>query len=987
MINLATFRISEAGGFAEVRRKIYLVAGNLGFPEVNAGRFATAWSQIIRSNAATLSDATLTIGIEVDGARPTFQFSLEGPAVSNDPVDLLRHCCQNVRLEALDGDRQRIVAAQPLPPRHAPLDDITIATQRAILVEKSVYQLTNELAEKNVELERHQENLEKTIEARTAELSASHAMLAGIQENMIQGLSAYDPNLNLIGWNERFRSFYKLPEGFLVPALPLEAIVRFIAERGDFGPGGLERKISERLAQLTSGSNTPIEIVIGGERTYDVFSKSTPDGGLVITYTDITERKVMEQELIKAREAAEVAAETKANFLATMSHEIRTPMNGVMSMSEILDQTKLTADQRSMTKTIRQSADALLTVINDILDFSKIEAGKLDIEEISFDLIDVVESTADLMAPRAEANSIDFLIDVDAALPSRLTGDPNRIRQLLLNLASNAIKFTDEGSVEFRVFVVGDSRNGAMDNVKEAGGDVRIRFEIVDTGIGLTEEQQGKLFNAFTQADASTSRKYGGTGLGLSICKRLCELMQGEIDVESTPGKGSTFWFELPFKVDGAPIGPEHDLSDARALLVGYGTREGEIFSRYLERGGVTKIAVARTAFSAQPALKGALARLGATPDLVFVNAKPGLHVIRSTIAELRDTEGMATRPVVLTAYHAAASTLGANDLNREGMTMQGALTCPVRLKRVWHMVAVALGKADIGDDAISNEADHVVYEPPDMATAHTHKAAILVAEDNETNQIVIRRILNRMGFAHDIAENGEAALVLYEQHPYGLLLTDFHMPKMDGFELTAAIRAAEADRGIMKALPIVALTADALPQTEQQCLDAGMNGYLRKPIEMAKLEAVLIGHLEHALPLRTIQGEQSDREDELSAAPPSVDPEVFDPAQLEDSFGPFDAGAAKFVMDFLGSLRHRIGELAEALAANNPAEARKIAHAQKGAALSIGARRVGDIMGTIQDMLDAEDMETAKMFVEILPDSYAELQSEAAPLCNHYLK
>ncbi|MGB1007781.1 MAG: response regulator, partial [Thalassobaculaceae bacterium] len=372
---------------------------------------------------------------------------------------------------------------------------------------------------------------------------------------------------------------------------------------------------------------------------------------------------------------------------------------------------------------------------------------------------------------------------------------------------------------------------------------LRLHFEIVDTGIGLTAAQQGKLFNAFTQADSSTSRKYGGTGLGLSICKRLCELMGGEIGVRSTPGAGSTFWFDLPFKVDEGPLTPAHDLTRARVLLVGYGGREGDILAGYLRRGGVAAVGRALTTFTAAPSFADALGDLGGLPDLVLVNAKPGLHVVRASIAALSALDGMAGRPVV--------STLGAGELDRENMVLQGALTCPLRLTRVWHMVAVALGQAAIGDDALAAEGEPVVYAPPDIATAHAHRAAILVAEDNETNQIVIRRILGRLGFAHDVAANGEEALALYRQYPYGLVLTDFHMPKMDGFELTGAIRQREAEAGSESAapIPIVALTADALPQTEQQCLDAGMNGYLRKPIEMAKLEAVLNRFLEQALP------------------------------------------------------------------------------------------------------------------------------------------
>jgi signal transduction histidine kinase len=280
--------------------------------------------------------------------------------------------------------------------------------------------------------------------------------------------------------------------------------------------------------------------------------------------------KQMEVALVQASEAAEAATAAKAEFLATMSHEIRTPMGGVMSMAEILDQTKLSSDQKSMTRTIRQSAQALMTVINDILDFSKIEAGKLEFEHISFDMAEVVQSTADLLAPRADEASLDLFVHFDPNLPKSLLGDPTRIRQILLNLGSNAIKFTSEGHVEFKVRQM--ARNGKA----------RVRIEVTDTGIGLTEEQKGNLFQAFAQADTSTSRKFGGTGLGLSICKRLCEMMGGVVDVDSEPGVGSTFWFEVSLDIgDEAPYSPAVGISDARVLLAGYGTHEASILRDY----------------------------------------------------------------------------------------------------------------------------------------------------------------------------------------------------------------------------------------------------------------------------------------------------------------------------------------------------------------------------------------------------------------------
>jgi CheY-like chemotaxis protein/HPt (histidine-containing phosphotransfer) domain-containing protein len=320
-------------------------------------------------------------------------------------------------------------------------------------------------------------------------------------------------------------------------------------------------------------------------------------------------------------------------------------------------------------------------------------------------------------------------------------------------------------------------------------------------------------------------------------------------------------------------------------------------------------------------------------------------------------------------------------------MTLQGALTCPVHLKKVWHMVAVALGKAEIGDFGVGDDAEVITYIAPDLETAHAHEAAILVAEDNETNQIVIRRILSRLGFAHEIANNGVEALALYHQRRYGMLLTDFHMPEMDGFELTAAVREAERASGDGTRIPIVALTADALPGTEQECLDAGMDGYLRKPIEMPRLTQVLETYLASALALRTIEEPLASEDEAPPPTTPETDADIFDTDRLKDSFGAFDKSAAEFVVAFLESLETRITTLQEAIAAEDGARARDIAHALKGAATSIGAKRVGGVLGDIQDMLDAQDVATAAMFVDVLPDVYAELRDEVRPLCDHFLQ
>lgn len=691
---------------------------------------------------------------------------------------------------------------------------------------------------------------------------------------------------------------------------------------------------------------------------------------------DISERKAAEEKMVEAKELAEDATKAKADFLATMSHEIRTPMNGVMSMAEILDQTKLTSDQRSMTKTIRGSAEALLTIINDILDFSKIEAGKLDVESISFDPIDVVESAADLLAPRAEEGGLDLIVDVDPSIPRALIGDPVRIRQILLNLGSNAVKFTEEGRV--RVIVRRKSRNGALN----------LRFEIVDTGIGLTKEQQGKLFTAFSQAESSTSRKFGGTGLGLSICKRLCELMGGAIGVESEPGTGSTFWFELPFEFeDETAYEPDTEIAEASLLLVGYGDAERGVIEGYLRHAGVTDIAHCFDRLTDIPTLQDGLLNLNSgKPNSIFLNGKPGLHGLSSQLDALTANEITAQTPLVISAHHAAASTLQADSTNVRGAKMIATATAPLSVRRIWHLVAVALGKAEL--EAETEDHVDLTFVAPDIETARANNTVILIAEDNETNQIVIHRILSRFGLNFEIADDGVDALSFYQDRPFGLLLTDFHMPNMDGFELTANIREIEKKNGNVDAvrLPIVALTADALAETEQQCLDAGMDGYLRKPIEMAKLEAALRTHLPVAFELRVEERhvesqDQGSAVDDLSSVIEGFVTEIFDPNQLIDSFGAFDEAAIGAVMGLADELENRTAELTDVIMQGDAEQGSKLAHALKGSANSTGARRFGQVMSDIEELLKAGDTETAKLIAQMLGPTLDELMETLAPL------
>ena len=771
------------------------------------------------------------------------------------------------------------------------------------------------------------------IKKAETDLEERTKVLQAVLGSMAQGIVAFGKDLKLQAWNDRFLKIRGYPEALAKVGTDFEEFMKYDVEHQEFARDLGDADVEKQIERARRFEPHEFERQRPDGSYVEVRGGPIPDGGFVSTYTDITERKAVEQDLMRARDAAEAASEAKANFLASMSHEIRTPMNGVLGMAGLLSQTSLDDDQVEILDTIRESGNSLLTIINDILDFSKMEAGKLSIENIPLSLENVLEGASATIAPTADRKGVRIICYVDPALPDSLLGDPVRLRQIIFNLTGNAVKFSEEGEVIVRA-----------DKVSENNDEVTLRLSVADQGIGISADALEGLFEAFSQAEGSTTRRFGGTGLGLTICRHITDMMGGMISVDSQIGSGATFKVEISLrKTDQVPVEVREDLTGLDVLVVTSSSTMDFVVSGYLENNGASVLTVGSMKAASTAVENGSSS--GKSFDIAVVDFEPELNPDNQLLNLL--SEANIKTVVLARGRRRAARIEGGNQVNLDGH--------PLYRHRLINAVAIAAGRASPltkPEDESDTQTEIVL---PTAEEALASGTLILLAEDNPTNRQVIGRQLAKLGYVCEMADDGRQALAAWRKKDYALLLTDCHMPYMDGFELTEAVR--ELEKNNSRRAPIVAVTANALEGEAERCIAAGMDDYLSKPLAMVDLKNVLRKWMPQAISANVavdqnpvdIDGNDAGKAEQVSEAPSTIQTSVVDPKFLRDTFGDDDETILEIMQDYIDPASETVGEIRSAYSAHDAVQIGAAGHKLKSASRSIGADGLADICARLE--------------------------------------